>query len=531
MTYTPKTTPWAHQKEYFDRFKDDPVHACFFEQRCGKTKPMIDIAAYRYELHVSDPKKIDAMLVVALPNGVQANWKSDEFPAHLPDRIPRMILVWDAKRANTKSYQALLGQLLMFKGLSVLCVNGEAIITKAFEKYMGLFLRARRIFIAADETTLIMKTPGIDRTRAMHAYGRALAKAPGKAGVVVKSIMDGTPVGEGPFDLYAQVSFLGTHILGFTSFFAFKMRYGIWSKGYNAGTGTEYPVLEEYQHLDELDTKLQPYSMRVTREQAFPNMPKQVVTAVRFELSEEQRRVYDSLRDEYEAELRDGTQVTAQMVLTRQLRLQQIGSNVWPGSFFYELCLSCEGMGCEACKRAGAVERREEPKIIDPRRNPRLDCLRDQLSRTREPFIVWCRFTKDVEDVMGLMLDLNISAVRYDGSVSPEGKLANKLAFQSPSGPVGFIGNPTSGGRGLTLKRARLIFNYSHFFSLLVYLQGNDRGEDTSLDARKGDTGTVVVNLLALDSVDEDIDEAHSSKKSVADLIIDRKRQGGRAFK
>ncbi len=132
---------------------------------------------------------------------------------------------------------------------------------------------------------------------------------------------------------------------------------------------------------------------------------------------------------------------------------------------------------------------------------------------------------------MGLMLDLNISAVRYDGSVSPEGKLANKLAFQSPSGPIGFIGNPTSGGRGLTLKRARLIFNYSHFFSLLVYLQGNDRGEDTSLDARKGDTGTVVVNLLALDSVDEDIDEAHSSKKSVADLIIDRKRQGGRAFK
>jgi hypothetical protein len=531
MTYVPKTKPWAHQAEYFDRFKDAPVHACFFEQRVGKTKPMIDIAAYRYEKPAGDPLRIDALMIVAMPSGVPANWATDELPAHLPDRIPHLVLVWDAGKAATKAFQKAMEDLLVFPGLAVLAVNGEATITKGFERYAVRFLKNRRVFIAADETTLIMKTPGAQRTKAMHAYGRMLAKGPFAPGVVAKAIMDGTPIGEGPFDLYAQVSFLGTHVLGFTSFFAFKMRYGRWSKGYNGATGQEYPVLEEYQNLEELQHKLEPYSMRMTRKEAFPNMPEQVVSAARFHLSDEQRRVYDRLREEYEAQLRDGTEVTAQHVLVRSTRLQQIISNMWPSETAYALCGECGGSGCEACDRIGAVVVETAAKVIDPKRNPRLDCLEDQLSRTRDPFIVWCRFTRDVDDVLGLLAKSNISAVRYDGKVSKADKLKNKLSFQAADGPLVMVGNPTSGGRGLTLKRARTVYNYSGFFSLLTYLQGNDRGEDTSLKIEDGDRGTSVVNLLAIDSVDEDIDEAHQSKGSVAELMLDRKRAGKRMFR
>lgn len=531
MPYEPKTKPWAHQQEYFDRFKDAPFHACFFEQRCGKTKPMIDIAAYRYELPKSDPLHVDAMVVVALPSGVPANWATDEIPAHMPDRIPHKVLVWDAAKASTKAFQKAMEDLIAFPGLACLAVNGEAVITKNFERFLVRFLKKRRAFLAGDETTLIMKTPGAQRTRAMHAYGRMLTKGPGQPGVVVKSIMDGTPVGEGPFDLYSQLAFLSPKITGFTSFFAYKMRYGRWSKGYNGSTGQEYPVLEEYQNLEELQEKMRPYSMRVTRADAFPSMPPQLVVPVRFELSKEQRRVYDQLREEYEAQLRDGTEITAQHVLTRSLRLQQIASNMWPSEKAYSLCGECGGSGCEACDRVGAVEVETPAKPIDLKSNPRLECLEDQLTRTREPFIVWCRFTKDVDDALALLERMKISAVRYDGKVSKQGKLANKAAFQAKGGPLAMVGNPTSGGRGLTLKRARTVYNYSGFFSLLTYLQGNDRGEDTSLKVEDGDTGTVVANLLAIDTVDEDIDGAHQAKGSVADFMMARKAAGGRAFR
>jgi hypothetical protein len=550
MTYEPKTAPWKHQAEIFPTSSRLPLFFYQWEQRVGKTKPVIDTIAFWYEHPAGHV--IDALLVVAMPGGVPANWVTDELPAHLPDRIDRMMIVWDAKKTKTKAFQGWLEALLNFHGLAVLAVNGEAVTTKAFNDFAVKFLRRRRVLFAADETTLIMKTPGIARTRAMHAYGRLLnkeiARSPLEAltddrakaiigagpGVVIKAIMDGTPVGEGPFDLYAQCMFLSHRILGYTSFFAFKNRYAKFTKGYRFDPvkqqKVEYPVLEEYQHLDELATHLAPWSSRITRKDAFPNMPPQVIIPVRFELTDEQRRVYDSLRDQYEAELRDKSIVTASHVLTRQLRLQQIASNVWPGEKGYAMC-SCDGAGCEICDGVGAVEVQSKPRIIDPKHDARLECFEDQLSRTSEPFIVWCRFTRDVDQVLAVCEAKGVTAVRYDGLVSKEDKALNKAAFQSSTGPQGFIGNPTSGGRGLTLKRAKTVYNYSGFFSLLTYLQGNDRGEDVSLDQTKGDRGTAIVNLLAIDSVDEDIDEAHTVKGSVADMLLARRARGERVFR
>lgn len=525
--YLPKTTPWVHQAEAFAISADLPNYAYFFEQRCGKTKPVIDKTAYQFERG-----EIDALLVVALPSGVHRNWITDEVPAHLPDRIPRMCVAWDSRRAGTKKdskgrviprhkgYAEALESLIRFPGLSILTANGEALRTRAFDDFMKRFLRARRIHLVGDETTLIMKSKSTDMASAMRAYRK-------HPSVLFAAIMDGTPVGEGPFDLFSQFLFLSPAILGYTSFFAFKQRYASWTKDYRWDEAkqerVEYPVLEAYQNLDELYEKIRPVSYRITRKEAFPFMPDQVVVPVRFELSDEQVRVHDRLAEEYEAELRDGTRVTAAMVLTRQLRLQQVASNFWPSVRTPTLCGLCSGDGCEACDMVGAVVVETEAKVIDPRHDPRLEALDDQLSRTREPFIVWCRFTRDVDAAMEACIRRGINTVRYDGKVTPDCKAANKAAFQSGQADA-LVGNPTSGGRGLTLKRARTVYNYSHFFSLLVYLQGNDRGEDTSLDVRKEHRGTCVVNLLAVGTVDEDIDEAHRAKASVADVILKRPR-------
>jgi hypothetical protein len=510
-SYVPKTPFWRHQKEAFDKSAELPNFAYLMEQRVGKTKPCLDRTALWYERGL-----LDALVVVALPAGVHLNWLTDEIPAHLPDRIPRMCVEWRSKRASTKSFKDELDRLVRFEGLAVLAANGGAVITKAFAEFMVRFLKARRVHLVGDETSLLFPRPGTDRAKAMASFGR-------HPRVVMKSILDGTPEDESPFHLYQQFSFLSPTILGYTSFFAFKQRYGVWKRGYNQATQREYPILEEHQNLEELRDRIAPVSYRISRREAFPDMPEQVVSPLRFELSEEQARVYNTLADEYEAELRDGHRVEARHVLVRYLRLQQVASNFWPSERIPALCTACGGDGCATCEFLGAVEVRTPLRVVDPKVNPRLRVLEDQLTRTREPFIVWCRFTKDVDDAIAACARAGVPTVRYDGLVPPDEKAANKLAFQT-GGADALVGNPTSGGRGLTLKRARTVFNYSGFFSLLVYLQGNDRGEDTSLDVRRGDRGTSIVNLLARGTVDEDMDEAHARKADVASIVKGRPR-------
>lgn len=520
LDYVPKTEPWKHQLEAFLKSADLRSFGYLHEQRCGKTKPCIDKTAYQFELG-----SIDALVVVALPSGVHRNWITDEIPAHLPDRIPRMCVAWDARRAGlkkvkgrwvprNKTYAETLERLLAFPGLSVLTLNGEAVDTRGFDEYMKRFLKARRIHLVGDESTLLMKRMMNKMAVALRAYGR-------HPSVIFRTIMDGTPMGEGPFDLFPQFYFLDKSILGFDSGLAFRNHFGEWHRETNHDTGIEYPVLDDYKNLDELFNLIAPNSHRVTRAEAFPNMPAQVVTPLRFDLSDEQVRVYNRLAEEYEADLRNGRVVTAPQVLTRYMRLQQVASNFWPPEKVAQLCATCSGEGCESCDGLGAVMTKTDLLPIDPKKNSRLDVLRDQLTRTRDPFIVWARFTKDVDDCIELCDAMGIRAVRYDGMCSSDEKAASKLAFQQGTSDA-LVGKPTSGGRGLTLKRARTVYNYSGYYSLLVYLQGNDRGEDVTRDVAKGHLGTSIVNLIANGSIDEEIDEAHLRKERLADLVLRR---------
>lgn len=513
--YVPKTEPWLHQARTFVDSRDVPAHALLMEPRTGKSKVVIDTAAYQYELGA-----ITALLIVAEPSGVPRNWATDEIPAHLPDRVPRMVHVWDAARFARRATQEELERLLNFRGLAVLCVKGQAtILTQNFRRYCARFLKVRqRVMLVGDETTLFCKTPGSKQTKVM----TAIADRPE---VRFKRILDGTPALESPLDLHAQFRVLGPGLLGARTFAEYKARYAIYEdrRVYDPKTGQSraYPELQGFQDLEGLRDLMDAHSTIVTRRDAFPNMPAQVVCPLYLTLSREQRRVYDAIRSEHEAELGDGGLLTVTNVLTRYMRLQQIASNRIPSRRVLTFCPACRGDGCEGCDGLGALEAHEPERLVDPDNNPRLEALEDQLSRTREPFIVWCRFTGDVDDAFALCERLRLAPVRYDGRVSGEQKAENKRAFQE--GRAGaFVGNPVSGGRGLTLRAARTIFNYSHFFSLMTYVQGNDRAEDP-----EATRGTSVVDLVAEDTVDEDIALAHAAKQSLSDLLMKRKRETG----
>lgn len=504
--YEPKTEPYDHQVTAFNRSVDDPYFALFMEQRTGKTKVEIDKAAYRFE-----HGEITALLIVAMPGLAHLNWITDEMPVHLPDRIPRLCLAWDASRFNRKSYQAQLEELLHFKGLSILSVNGEAIITENFRRYLGKFLKARqRVQVTADETTLIMKTPGTRRTKVMHAIGA-------QSQVKFKSILDGTPVGEGPLDLFAQCQFLAPGLLGHTSFFSYKNYFAEWEEGYDPRTGKRFPKLKQYRNLSELSERLKKFSYRVLRRDCFDLPEKIYVPRHRFDLSKEQRRIYDELTETYQAEFSDGLAVTASNVLTRMLRQQQITSNYWPAVEGIKICPACEGDGCEACDGLGSLEVTLPSRRIDPDHHPRIETLEEQLLlKPDDRNIIWCRFQHDVDDVMKLCEKLGRTPVQFDGRRNRQQKTEAKEAFQKKLASD-LVGSARAGGRALKIA-ADSIHYYSNEFPLLVRLQSEDRAEFKGMEH-----GTGVHDYEAVDSVDEIIVEALRAKRSVVDYIMEEK--------
>ena len=58
------------------------------EMGTGKTKVLIDNAAMLY-----DKGKIDGLLIIA-PKGVIGTWYNQELPAHLPDHIENVAVMW-----------------------------------------------------------------------------------------------------------------------------------------------------------------------------------------------------------------------------------------------------------------------------------------------------------------------------------------------------------------------------------------------------------------------------------------------------
>lgn len=439
MAYQFKSKPFEHQLREFEFSRDMPVRALFWEQGTGKTKPIIDNAAYLFEKDA-----IDAVVVVA-PSGVHRNWLTDEIPAHLPDRISARSrsLVWDTKRCRNVSNKADQDRLIRHPGLAWLFMSYDGAVTDLGKKYLWRFLRNRRCLYILDEGHNI-KTPGAKRTKALVASGRY---AP------FKRLLTGTPITTGPFDLYSQIKFLAETFwerLRLDSFRVFKFHFGEWytraeaedDLGYDPG----YDKLIDYKNIDELKGLVETIGSRVTKDEVL-DLPPKLYSKRYFTLSPEQAALYIQLRDEYQAELASGAFVDAGLAIVRLLRLQQIVSGYV------------------------GTDDGEEPFELIGTRNMLLDEVEETCSGIYHPGLIWCRFTHTVDQ---LMERLGKSAVRYDGTMDEDECELSKEAFQAGDAQW-FVGNAQKGATGLTLVQARTVMYAENSFRYVDRVQSEDR--------------------------------------------------------
>jgi SNF2 family DNA or RNA helicase len=490
------TQPRAHQLREWERHRAERNWALFHEQRTGKTKIVLDEAAWNYH-----QGNIDTLLVIA-PKGVHRNWITDEVPAHLHPSTNYCALQWTG--AGTKAWERQFTQAMNNPGLLVFSFNIEALLTPRLKAHLALIFNSGRKVMAVVDESQIIKTPGAKRTALIRRIGVRSR---------MKRILSGTPVTQSPLDLYNQMYFLDWRILGFSTHAEFKAYYAEWETEHNHNTDTDYKVLKNYKNLDEMKTRLAKVSSRVLRSDCM-DLPPKIYQKKYFDLSKDLRRTYDQLREEYMAELR-GVKHTVAHALARMMRLQQICSNFFPNIMEVTTCPHCYGDGCEHCD-GGYYFPPQTYQRIDEKHHPRLEALEEILQEEQpEKVVIWCRFDRDIDDVISLLIRLGRGMpARYDGKVKERKRAADLSDFQS--GKIrDLVAKPNSGGRGLNMSAARLEIYYTNLFSLEVRLQSEDRLE--SLDATRGPTS--IIDLVCQDTVDERVVTALREKKALADMI------------
>ena len=108
------------------------------------------------------------------------------------------------------------------------------------------------------------------------------------------------------------------------------------------------------------------------------------------------------------------------------------------------------------------------------------------------------------------------SVATYFGETESDERQEIVDRFQDPdSGLIYFVGQPRTGGYGLTLTQAKTVIYYSNNFDLEIRLQSEDRAH------RIGQTSKVTyIDIVAENTVDERILKALRNKINIASQVL-----------
>jgi len=468
MNYKFKTKPYAHQLTALEKSWNKENFAYFMEMGTGKTKVLIDNMSMLY-----DKGKVDGALIIA-PKGVIKTWYEQELPAHLPNHIENVTVLWQAN--ITKGQQEKLESLFEIEtALHILIMNVEALSTDKGVKFAGKFLNSHKVIMAIDESTTI-KTPTAKRTKNIIDLGK-YAK--------YKRIMTGSPVTKNPLDLYSQCEFLDPYLLDFTSYYAFRNRYAEMKTMHLRGRSIQ--VVDEFKNLGELSDTVKTFSERILKEDCLDLPPKNFIKR-HIVLTGEQRKAYDQMKKAAMAVL-NGKVTTTMTVLTQLMRLHQI---------------TCGHFTADD----GSVQ------LIE---NNRIKELMNVLEETEGKAIIWANYQRDITNIIENIIKVYGpgSVVDYYGLTPQEERQDNIKKFQNNKNCRFIVGTTQTGGYGITLTQANTVIYYSNGYDLEKRLQSEDRAH------RIGQTKSVTyVDLIAEDTVDEKIVKALRDKINIASEVL-----------
>lgn len=467
------TTPLDHQTEGARRSRDLDEYAYFMEMGTGKTlTDMLDTLWHR------EHRGLDGWFIVA-PKGCYLNWLA-ELEKHLPPAYRVQTHAWTG--GGTRRQKDGLGMVCRPTPgvLRVFLMNVEALSTSrgarsAAESFLRSCVAAK---FTIDESTTV-KTWNSERSKWCGRLGR-LARW--------RRILTGMPVTKSPMDVFGQFQFLRPGLLGHASYYSFRGQYAI-TKPIRVGP-RQVKVIVGFRNLSDLQERVARHSYRVTRDQCL-DLPPVTYMMRDASMTDEQWRVYRSVRDDATARLESGNRVTATEVIVQMMRLHQI------------VCGHVTHEG-------GAVEELPCTRIQD---------VADWVEETGgERLVIWATFQHDVTRIcerLRTMLRVGQRVARYDGLTSDADRALAMKSFGDGTAPF-WVGNPATGGLGVDgLQRvARDALYYSNSYSLEHRMQSEAR-----LNRKGQERAMTMTDLRARETIDAKIISTLRKGLDVATLI------------
>tara|TARA_R110000803_G_scaffold51154_5_gene105886 strand:+ start:92 stop:1543 length:1452 start_codon:yes stop_codon:yes gene_type:complete len=470
------TTPYKHQSDAVERFYDKSYGALFLEQGLGKTKIILDLL-----LNGTD----DTILILA-PNGLHANWYFKEIKEHYGSvgeaRIQRNTSGGDSAYYWKGPPTGRLGRQLLqdfidrkVEGKKFFLMNVEAVRTKnGFAPAKEFLQKNGNSFMCIDESTCI-KNPKAMVTKAVQKLGSLADR---------RFILTGTPMTQGPLDLFSQCKFLHDGALPYRTFTAFKAAFAIQETRY-AGMRS-FQHITGYKNLPHLTDIMKPFSLRLLKKDCL-DLPEKIWQTQYIPLTKEQTKAYAELKSHALTELSKGDIVSSTIPLTTIMKLQQI----------------CSGFVTSDEGNAVALQ------------NNKIHALM-QIAESSQPLVIFCAFRNNVEQIEEALQAKygNDSVVTYIGGMDNDARTSARERFQA--GEADFIICTSAGAKGLTLTRASTMVYFSNTYQLETRLQSQDRIH------RIGQTEVCTyIDLVCPETVDVCVLDSLKSKKQLSDMVLE----------
>jgi SNF2 family DNA or RNA helicase len=358
-------------------------------------------------------------------------------------------------------------------------MNVEAFSTKKGVLFAHKFLSCHNALISIDESTTI-KNPNAKRTKSILSL-KPLSK--------FRRILTGSPVTKSPLDLFSQCQFLDSWLLNQSSYYAFRTRYAVCRKINVSGRQVE--IVVGYRNLGELSEKVKPFSYRVLKDDCL-DLPPKTYTKRIIELSDEQKKVYKTMKEKAIAFL-NGKMVSTATVITQLMRLHQITC----GHF-----TSDDG-------------------DVQEIKNNRIDQLMEILEEVEGKAVIWAHYRYDIKKIVEAISKKygENSVVTYYGDTSTDDRQKAITKIQDKDSSVRFIvGTPQTGGYGITLTGASTMIYYSNGYDLEKRQQSEAR-----IDRIGQEKPMTYIDIIAEGTVDDKIVQSLRKKVNIATEVMGEK--------
>lgn len=299
-----------------------------------------------------------------------------------------------------------------------------------------------------------------------------------------KLLLTGTPIVNSYLDIYGQYRFLNPFIFGF-SFYRWRTRYCV------LGGYMNYQVVS-FINTEELKQKIYSCAISIKKEDCL-TLPDKLYQTHYIELTQEQRRIYDSLKKDFIAEL-NGRIVTAPYVLTRLIRFSQI--------------------------TAGFIKD-ETQQEINFNDNPKLKWLREFIEDLpkEEKVVIFFRFLKELSNLQAMFKEMKTPFVEIYGETKNRQDKIKEFNYGSTRL---FLGQIETASLGINLQSAAYCVFLTNSYSYGSRFQAESR-----LHRIGQQRNVLYLDCLARNTIDTIILNCLKNKEELAQKILTTPNKDG----